>query len=111
SAGRVKLAEGKKSYPFAKQVYRQCGADGRFRGDVVERDGGPCQGEPLLRPVLRQGRPVEPPPTVEQCRARCREQLDRLPRELLELGPAPAYPVRISGGLEEALRSLTAPGA
>ncbi len=108
-AGRIKLAEGKKSYPFAKQVYRRGGGDGVFLGDVVGRDGEPCDGEPLLAPVLRQGRPVAPLPTAEEIRTRCRGQIERLPRELLDLGPAPAYPVRVSEGLEAALRALTAP--
>ena len=105
-AGRVKLAEGKRSYPFAKQVYRRGGPDGAFSGDVVARDGEPCEGEPLLAPAMRQGRPVEPLPTLEESRTHCRRQIGRLPRELLDLGPAPAYPVGVSAGLEAALRSL-----
>jgi nicotinate phosphoribosyltransferase len=109
AAGKVKLSEGKKSCPFAKQVYRRCGADGQFRGDVITRDGEPCDGEPLLQPVLRQGRLIEPPLALELIRRRCREQLDRLPTELLDLGPAPAYPVKVSAGLEAALRALSAP--
>ncbi len=109
SAGRVKLAEGKKSYPFAKQVFRRSGADGVFRGDVVTRDGERCEGEPLLAPILRQGRLIAALPTVEEVRTHCRRQIERLPRELLDLGPAPAYPVLVSEGLEAALRSLTAP--
>ncbi len=107
-AGRVKLAEGKKSYPFAKQVFRRSGADGVFREDVVARDGEACDGEALLAPVLRQGRLTAAPPTVEEIRTRCREQMERLPRQLLDLGPAPPYPVRVNEGLEAALRSLTA---
>jgi nicotinate phosphoribosyltransferase len=110
-AGRVKLSEGKKSYPFAKQVYRQSGADGFFRGDVVTRDGEPCEGEQLLAPVLRQGRLIGPLPTLEESRTRCRRQIERLPRELLDPGPAPAYPVRVSDGLEAALRAVTNPSS
>ena len=108
-AGRIKLAEGKKSYPCAKQIHRRAGADGVFRGDVVARDGEPCDGEPLLAPVMREGRLIAPLPTLEESRTRCRRQLDRLPRELLDLGPAPPYPVHFSEGLEAAFRSLAAP--
>jgi hypothetical protein len=34
--------------------------------------------------------------------------MERLPRELLDLAPAPAYPVRVSDGLEAALRLVVA---
>jgi nicotinate phosphoribosyltransferase len=108
-AGRVKRSEGKKSYPHAKQVYRRAGPDGAFYGDVVAREGEPCDGEPLLAPVLRQGKPVGPPPAVADIREHCRRQIGRLPRGLLELGPAPAYPVRVSDGLEAALRAIGGP--
>jgi nicotinate phosphoribosyltransferase len=107
--GRVKLSEGKKSYPLAKQVYRRLGVEGVFCGDLVAREGEPCDGEPLLAPVLRQGRLARPLPSVQDVRAHCRRQIDRLPHELLDLESAAAYPVRMSEGLEAALRSLSAP--
>jgi len=105
-AGRIKLAEGKKSYPCAKQVYRRTGPDGMFAADRVARDGEPCDGDALLAPVMRQGKLIAPLPPLEESRTRCRRQLDRLPKELLDLGRAPAYPVHYSEGLEAALRSL-----
>ena len=109
SAGRVKLAEGKKSYPFAKQVFRQSTADGVFSGDVVARDGEPCEGEALLEPVLRQGRLVAPLPSAEVIR-RALPATDRACRwSCSTWGRRRAYPVRVSEGLEAALRSLTAP--
>jgi nicotinate phosphoribosyltransferase len=109
AAGRAKWSEGKASYPHPKQVYRRSDADGVFRGDVVARDGEPCDGEPLLALVLREGKLLGALPSIEEIRERCRKQLDRLSRELLDLGPAPAYPVRVSEGLEAALRALAGP--
>jgi nicotinate phosphoribosyltransferase len=105
SVGRVKLSSGKKTYPHPKQVFRQSGPDGAFRGDVVARDTERQEGEPLLVPVLRQGELVAALPTLEECRTHCRRQLDRLPRELLSLEPAEAYSVRFSEELEAALLS------
>ncbi|HVS34471.1 MAG TPA: nicotinate phosphoribosyltransferase [Gemmataceae bacterium] len=103
-AGRVKLAEGKRSYPFAKQIHRRSGPDGLFRSDVIAQDGEACDGEPLLVPVLRQGRLIAALPSAEEIRTRCRRQIDRLPRPLLDLEPAPGYSVLVSDGLETALR-------
>ncbi len=108
--GRVKLSKGKKTFPHPKQVYRQCGPDGAFRGDVVARETERQEGEPLLVPILRQGELVDTLPTLEECRTHCRQQLDRLPRELLSLEPAPGYPVRFSEELETALLALSSPG-
>jgi nicotinate phosphoribosyltransferase len=107
AAGCVKLAEGKKSYPFAKQVFRRSGPDGIFRGDVVAREGEASEGEALLIPLLRQGRLIAALPTAEAIRTRCQQQIQRLPLELLALEPAPVYPVHVSDSLETALRSVT----
>jgi nicotinate phosphoribosyltransferase len=104
--GRIKLSKGKKTYPYAKQVYRERAADGTFAGDLIARATEPPRGEPLLAPVLQQGRLVAPLPTPDECRARCAEQLRRLPPELLRLEPSRLYPVRVSELLEEELRRL-----
>ena len=77
--GRFKLSPEKKSYPMAKQVYRQRGAGGRFRRDLVTRADETAEGEPLLAPVVRGGQLIAPLPSLEAIRARCRDQLAALP--------------------------------
>lgn len=108
TVGRFKLSAEKKTYPFAKQVFRQHSPDGPFSGDLVARETESLPGAPLLEPVVRAGEVVEPRPTLEQCRTRCAEELRRLPAELLGLEPATPYPVRISDHLEAELRRLSA---
>lgn len=113
TVGRLKLSAEKKTYPFAKQVFRQSGPDvlsQEFREDVVGRATERQPGEPLLIEVLRGGEPVRPLPSLEEGRTRCREQLARLPRPLRDLGPCEPYPVRVSDELEEAARRLSAGG-
>jgi len=68
-------------------------------------------GEPLLVPILQQGQLASPLPTLAECRVRCEEQRRRIPPVLLALERCPPYPVRVSEGLEEAFRRLTAPSS
>ncbi len=104
--GRFKLATEKKTYPFAKQVYRQSDANGRFQDDVVARASEACAGQPLLVPVLKEGRLLQPLDSLETCRRRVQQQLAGLAEDLLALKAAPAYPVKISPRLEEEARRL-----
>jgi nicotinate phosphoribosyltransferase len=101
--GRFKLSLGKKSYPYPKQVYRQQDAHGIFRGDRIVKATSHEEGEPLLVPVLHQGKPAQALPSVEEIRRRCAEQLHRLPPELLVLEQRQTYPVQISEELEAEL--------
>src|SRR5262245_25712324 len=102
SVGRFKLAAEKKSYPFAKQVFRQTNAAGQFSGDIVARADESLPGQPLLVPILRNGRLVNPLDSLSACQKRLAEELRGLAPELLRLEKAAAYPVTISERLESA---------
>lgn len=99
-----KRSEGKATWPGRKQVFRRSGADGRMAGDVLTVEGDSQPGEPLLRPIMREGRRLEAPPSLAELRARAAAELARLPEALRGLDPAPPYPVEVS----PALRDLTA---
>jgi nicotinate phosphoribosyltransferase len=101
--GRFKLSMGKKSYPYPKQVYRQQGADGLFRGDRIVKATSWADGDPLLSPVLLHGEPAQILPSVDEIRRRCADQLRRLPPELLVLEQCQTYPVQVSEELEAEL--------
>jgi nicotinate phosphoribosyltransferase len=133
--GRSKLSTEKETYPFAKQIYRTIGENGKFKHDLIapapasplslwrRGDGGEGEGErggeapaaregeagapvypaePLLTQVMQNGQLLRPPPSLNESRARCRQQLSRLPDELLDLDHHHAYPVRVSPELEKA---------
>jgi nicotinate phosphoribosyltransferase len=103
--GCIKLSPGKKTYPLAKQIYRQRDAESRFAGDHVTGAEEHFPGEPLLRPVLRSGRLVAPLPSLSDIRARCVSHLVALPDALRRLDDAPSYPISYSDFLErEAVR-------
>jgi nicotinate phosphoribosyltransferase len=108
--GRMKLSTEKKTYPFAKQIYRTIGEDGKFKNDVVARATEPipreseAPAEPLLTQIMQRGQLVRPLPSLEESRERCRQQLSHLPDKLLDLEPHQSYPVKYSAELEEATR-------
>lgn len=104
--GRFKLSSGKKTYPYAKQVYRRGDAGGTFRGDRIVKALAREEGEPLLVPVLQRGELTGPLPPLEECRRHCAAQLSRLPEELRALEPCQTYPVEVSEELEAELLRL-----
>jgi nicotinate phosphoribosyltransferase len=104
--GRYKLSPSKRTYPMAKQVFRRRDPDGLFAGDHVTRADETAEGEPLLVPVLRGGRLVRPLPTLDEIRARCRDQLAALPMRLRALDARSDYPITYSDALEADARRL-----
>ncbi len=105
-AGRVKLSPGKKTYPLTKQVFR-CYDDGnRFAYDRVTGAGESAEGEPLLIPVILEGKLAGPLPRLEIIRSHCRDQLARLPAPARARHEGPAYPIVYSDLLEDEARRL-----
>jgi nicotinate phosphoribosyltransferase len=100
---RRKRSEGKATWPGRKQVWRFRDGEDRFTRDLVGLDGEHHDGQALLRPAMRGGKRVAPPPSLTQIRAHAADQLARLPEPLRRLRPF-AYPVAIGAGL----RSLAA---
>ncbi len=104
--GRFKLASAKKTYPFAKQVYRHANAAGVFERDEIDLSE-PADGEPLLMPIMKAGRLIAPLPSLAESRARCQQQLAHLPPALHVLAPAAtAYRVEISPRLLDESRKI-----
>ncbi len=96
---RRKRSIGKATWPGRKQVWRRYGSDDRMAADVVSLESDRHDGEPLLRAVMEHGRRVGPPVTLEECRARAKRELERLPEALRRLDPGGAYPVEIADSL------------
>ncbi len=98
---RRKRSEHKATWPGRKQVWRRYDAGGRMAGDLLSLDtaspgGG---GEPLIRPVMKNGRRVEPAPSLDEIRRHAKRELERLPEALRRLTPGAAYPVEIADDL------------
>jgi nicotinate phosphoribosyltransferase len=100
-AGRPcrKRSEGKATWPGRKQVYRYYADDGRFEYDVVTTLDDRLDGEPLLHPVMKDGRRLAPPPNLTDLRQRSEAQLAQLPKPLRAIGSTAGYEVQISPAL------------
>ena len=102
-----KLTRAKATYPGRKQVFRHSNAAGEFRFDRVALDSEPAQGsEPLLIPVMRDGKRVGLPDSIGAARERCRAGLARLPKSCHQISQAAVYPVRYSKSLKDLLANL-----
>jgi nicotinate phosphoribosyltransferase len=104
----LKLSAGKSTWPAPKQVWRT-------RGDKsLERDWlglsderAPDGAQPLLVDVMRDGQRAAPAESLEESRARCREQVALLPAGCLRLREPDPYPVHITPGLRTLQRQTT----
>ncbi|MER3415867.1 MAG: nicotinate phosphoribosyltransferase [Gemmataceae bacterium] len=108
-AGRFKLSPEKRTYPHAKQVYRQRDAQGQFLGDriALATEPPPDTGnwQPLLVPVMRQGQVVYPWPDLHAVQRYCQHQLAELPEQYKHLQGDEVYPVEISTALQTSVPS------
>ncbi len=100
----MKLSAGKASLPGRRQVWRCRDADGRFTGDVIAgAQERPVPGaRPLLVEVMRCGRRIHVPESLDTMRARCAAERAALPTTIRAvIGEASApYPVTLSATLE-----------
>jgi nicotinate phosphoribosyltransferase len=96
---RRKRSQGKATWPGRKQVYRFYDGEGMMRRDLLAGDGEEAGGEPLLQPVMKAGRRLQPPEPLDAARERLRTQLERLPEALKALDAEASYPVEVSDGV------------
>jgi nicotinate phosphoribosyltransferase len=95
---RRKRSEGKATWPGRKQVFRNYDARGRMHGDVLSLDTDHQEGEALLVPVMKEGRPLAGKVPLSEIRDRTLKNYETLPDPMKGLAPAP-YPVEISPAL------------
>jgi nicotinate phosphoribosyltransferase len=98
---RRKRSTGKATWPGRKQVWRRCDKEGRMSGDTLSLADDPQEGEPLIVPVMRNGRRLRPAASLAEIRERAARELTRLPEPLQVLQPGAGYPVLVADRLRE----------
>ena len=110
-AGRdvLKLSTGKETWVAAKQLHRLRSDDGRLAGDVLALadEPVPAGAEPLLEPVMREGRALRPHPPLPGIRERCIADLAALPDGCRRLVDPEPFPVRPSAALRARQHAAT----
>lgn len=96
-----KRSSGKATWPGRKQVLREYDDAGQFSHDTLALLDETVPGEPLLQPVMRQGRRLQPAEELGTMQERLRGQLERLPPGLRSLTGDTKYEVQISQQLQE----------
>ena len=98
-AGRptTKFSSGKLIYPGRKQVFRSV-EDGTFVGDVLGQHNEQLGGEPLLKPVMKDGRRLsQGNPDLAAARDRAQKQIEGLRPQLRSREDVGwSYPVNVS---------------
>jgi nicotinate phosphoribosyltransferase len=102
----AKLSPGKASAPGAKQVHRARG----MAGDVValREESPPAETEPLLAPVMLEGRRTAPQEPLSAARDRFLADLALLPEPARQLRDPVPVPLRASERLRELSRTVRA---
>ena len=97
----MKLSVDKSYSPGAKQVFRVLDGRGRFAQDIIgTQDESLPGGEPLLEPVMADGRPIGPEPALEEIRQSFLDDFQRLDDHFKGIQNPPSYPVALSSRLE-----------
>lgn len=108
---RRKRSPGKKTWPGAKQVFRQYDSAGVVARDHIALSNEALDGVPLLEPVFREGKRIGALPTLEESRRACRQKMAELPAALLSLeGCSEPFDVRVSAGLQAVVEDMDRKG-
>lgn len=106
---RMKNSPGKQIWPGRKQVFRQRGSDGRYRGDIIAGREEVFEGDPLLRPVMKYGVIMEDALTdLDTQVKRAQVRIDDLPGYLKTLATSEPFPVVITDYLKTLQRETLA---
>jgi len=107
----AKFSEDKITMPGAKQIFRYPDHDViACASECLPEDAGEAPVEALLRPVILDGKLVEPLPDARSARAHAAESVKKLPEAYRRLKDAEPYPVyyslQLQALLEQARRSV-----
>lgn len=101
----AKLTPGKESLPGRKQVFRQYDTNGKVKQDIIGLDSED-HGQALMVEYIKNGKPLQLLPDLEEIRTYIDKQLAALPDHLRDINQLHPYPVIVSDKLQKILKTL-----
>ena len=108
---------GKSTLPGKKQIHRFSGDNGNYTMDVISlwdemlQESKEYTSEPLLVPIIRQGKLVYQFPVLTEIQSQANAKLSRLPAPCTALTDAEEYPVTLSAELASLQKQLSPEGS
>ncbi|MCF8068957.1 MAG: nicotinate phosphoribosyltransferase [Desulfobacterales bacterium] len=103
---KMKLSEGKSTWPGKKQVFRHYDNHNFIKYDVLKMDNETDSGKPLLQQVMKSGKQIQQPVSATQIRSFVKSELKTLPEEMKSLNKSKPYEIKISDALENCVKQL-----
>ncbi|MBD3213043.1 MAG: nicotinate phosphoribosyltransferase [Candidatus Lokiarchaeota archaeon] len=105
---KIKISEGKKTYPGRKQLYRRFDQNGKFKEDLLmlEDEEPPENAYPLLVPIMKNGKLIYDLPSLDEIKKYCRENIEKLPEKYRQLKQIKVQKVHISEKLDSLMDRL-----
>ncbi len=103
---RRKRSEGKATWPGRKQVWRRFDKTGRMVGDIISVHDDDLDGSKMIDCVMRNGKRLAPPRSLDEIRGHMSTQINTLPKDLAGLGAARHYPVSVAEALTDLAASV-----
>jgi len=107
AGAKIKLSEGKKTYPGRKQVYRIADENGFYSHDILALESEDLLGRPLLEKVVENGKRIRPRRNLDDIRTYCLEEVAKLPASVREVYVKNPYELKISEGLQSLFSELS----
>lgn len=96
---KMKLSEGKRSWPGEKQVFR-VERNGKYLKDIIGLNKEKL-GSPLQRLVIKKGKSIYSRPPVPSIQKYIQTQLKKLPPKFLDISKEYSYRVEYSDSLKQ----------
>jgi nicotinate phosphoribosyltransferase len=105
---KIKISKEKLTYPGIKQVFRSYDKNGFFKDDILalENEKYPSDSEPLLIPIMQNGKLVYNFPKIDEIRQYYLKNIERLPEKYKELNENQLFKLKISDKLRNLTNSL-----
>jgi len=105
---KIKISEGKITYPGKKQVYRVYDENGKFTKDILmlENETPPDKSEPFLAPIMRKGKLIYDLPSLDEIQQFYYKNIEKLPEEFKKLEQLDLFRLGLSNGIKELTQKL-----